>query len=195
MDSETGKPPDRDDPAEPPPWDRVGYFLQEFGAVTSAMAQRNTKLWTQVAQRLRDDAYPADQMTTDAAKAMATAMDNLEDVWTLLTRPPARERVATPLPTAFLLFTYVDGEWSLVDPVWIPTPYWDRDKLQQEAEIHLDGEGDHVDALRAALRAELKGKSYLLGVADVRDLRPGLYTGIVAIGERPLADLRIAVSA
>ena len=43
-------------------------------------------------------------MTTRRGQAMTAAMQNLEDVWTLLTRPPERELVATAVPTVFLRF-------------------------------------------------------------------------------------------
>jgi hypothetical protein len=183
-----------EDPGEPPAWDRVGQFLQDVAAVTGAIAERNKDLWTQVSDRLRADAYPADAMSTDAARAMTTALSNLEDVWTLLTRPPERERVATTLPTAFLVFHYLEGHWSVVDPVWIRPSYWERDELPDRADIYVHGDDAGARAVGECLRADRRDKAYLLGVADVGDLVPGVYTGIVAIGERPLADLRIFVA-
>jgi hypothetical protein len=124
---------------------------------------------------------------------MTTALDNLDEVWQLLTRPPEREQVATAVPTAFMRFQKENGNWSNPPPVWIRVPYWDRANLPHWADIHLDSAKPGVDGLRSCLSAELVGNSYRLQVANPRDLEPGVYVGIVAIGNRPLASLRIAV--
>jgi hypothetical protein len=174
-------------------WDRVGQFLQDSAAVGLAIAQRNQELWTRVSTNLRSNQYKPESMTADAAAAMSTALDNLDDMWQLLTRPPDRERVATTLPSIFLRFQETDGVWSNPDPVWIRVPFWDRANLPRQADIHLDGAKAAVKKLASALRAELVGNSYRLEVADARGLAPGMYVGIVAIGDRPLANLRIVV--
>lgn len=174
-------------------WDRVGQFLQDTAAVGLLIAQRNQELWTRVSNNLRGNEYKPESMTGDMAAAMSTAMDNLDDVWQLLTRPPDRERVATPLPTAFLKFQKVESEWSNPDPVWIRVPYWDRANLPRTAEVHLTGPEKAVAPLKSSLRADRVGTSYRLEAADARDLTTGVYAGIVAIGDRPLANLRIVV--
>lgn len=174
-------------------WDRLGQFLQDSAAVGLSIAQRNQDLWTRVSTNLRGSQYRPESMTADAAAAMSTALDNLDDMWQLLTRPPERERVATALPTVFLRFQETGGIWSNPDPVWIRVPYWDRANLPRTADIHLDGAKAAVKKLSSSLRATLVGNSYRLEVADARDLAPGMYVGIVAIGDRPLANLRIVV--
>lgn len=179
--------------SEPRAWDRVGQFLQDGAAVGLSIAQRNQELWIRVSNNLRSDRYKPESMTSDAAAAMTTAMDNLDDVWQLVTRPPDRERVATTLPTVFLRFQKIKGVWNNPDPVWIRVPYWDRANLPSTADIHLDGAKAAAKKLTASLKASLSGSSYRLEVADARDLTPGVYVGIVAIGDRPLASLRVVV--
>lgn len=187
--------PDQNDEqfSEPRAWDRVGQWLQDTAAVGLLIAQRNQDLWTRVSNNLRGNEYKPESMTADAASAMSTAMDNLEDVWQLLTRPPDRERVAATLPTVFLRFQKVGGEWSNPDPVWIRVPYWDRPNLPRTAEVYLDGAKRAAQKLTSSLTVALVDKSYRLEAADARDLTPGVYVGIVAIGDRPLANLRIVV--
>jgi hypothetical protein len=182
-----------DERREPPAWDRVGQFLEEMAAVGEGIAKRNRQLWTEISTNLRAEQYPADAMSTDAARAMTAAMDNLEDVWMFLTRPPDRQRVATTLPTVFLRFWPEDEHWSQPDPVWIRVPYWGRDDLPARASVHLEGDEALVTPLVRALRVELQGSNYLLEVAGAEGLEPGVYTGIVAVGDRPLANLRIVV--
>lgn len=176
-------------------WDRVGQFLQDSAAVGLSIAQRNQDLWTRVSTNLRSNQYKPESMTADAAAMMTTALDNLDDMWQLLTRPPERERVATPLPTVFLRFEETDGVWSNPDPVWIRVPFWDRANLPRTADIHLDGPKGAVTKLASSLKAGLVGNAYRLEVADARDLTPGVYVGIVALDDRPLANLRIVVKA
>jgi hypothetical protein len=180
-------------PPEPVAWDRVGQFLQDMATVGQGIAKRNQELWMQVSQNLRQDRYPADAMTTDAARAMSAAMDNLEDVWTWLTRPPERERVAAVIPTVFLRFNRVQKKWSVQDPVWIRVPpSLSRDDLP-EAKPYLSGDPKGTQKLLNCLRVKLVGRAYLLEVADVKDLVPGVYVGLVAVDDRPLANLRIVV--
>ena len=185
--------PDDQRPPEPAAWDRVGQFLQDMATVGERIAKRNTDLWTGVSANLRGERYPADTLATDTARAMGAAMENLEDLWTLLTRPPERDRVATVIPTVFLRFSCTQGAWNVQDPVWIRVPFWSRDDLPREATVHLAGDAGGVERLRAALRVNLVESSYLLEVADVRDLVAGIYVGLVAADDRPLANLRIVV--
>ena len=101
--------------------------------------------------------------------------------------------MATALPTVFLRFKKVDNTWDNPDPVWIRVPYWDRANLPRTAEVFLDGSEEAVAKLKSSLTVSLAGKSYRLDPADARDLTPGVYVGIVVIGDRPLANLRIVV--
>jgi hypothetical protein len=187
--------PDDDKRARPEPaaWDRVGQMMQDMAAVTMGIANRNQRLWGEVSNNLRGGSYPADAMTTDFARSMNTAMDNLEDLWTFATRPPERERVATTLPTVFLLLKKVGGVWSVDDPVWIRVPYWERDSLPQRADVYLDGDPDRVKPLKASLRVQLVERAYRVEVAGAKELSPGVYVGLIAAGTRPLASLRIVV--
>jgi hypothetical protein len=178
---------------EPLAWDRVGQFLQDMAVVGENIAKRNQEVWGRVSSNLRGDRYPPDAMTTDAAKAMSAAMDNLEDVWTLLTRPPERDRVASVVATVFLRFTRLKGTWNVQDPVWIRVPYWSRGDMPPEATIYLDGDKEGAKALEDCISVRLADKSYLLEVADVQDLVPGVYVGVVTADDRPLANLRIVV--
>jgi hypothetical protein len=180
--------------SEPMAWDRVGQFLQNSAAVGLAIAQRNQNLWMRVSKNLRGNQYKPESMTADAAAAMTAAMDNLEDVWQLLSRPPERERVAAPLPTVFLKFKKRGTNWDNPDPVWIRVPSWVRANLPRTAEIHLDGDKAAAKKLSSSLRATLSGSSYKVEVANARGLTPGVYVGIVAIDDRPLANLRIVVA-
>jgi hypothetical protein len=180
-------------PTEPLAWDRVGQFLQDMAIVGENIAKRNQDVWGRVSTNLRGDRYPPDAMTTDAAKAMSAAMDNLEDVWTLLTRPPERERVAAVVATVFLRFTCLAGIWNVQDPVWIRVPYWTRDDLPPDAKIYLDGDKEGARRLEDCIRVKLVDRAYLLEVADVKDLVPGVYVGVVTADDRPLANLRIVV--
>src|SRR5207244_9568350 len=115
---------------------------------------------TRVSNNLRGGSYSTDAMTTDAAKAMTTAMDNLDDILMLLSRPPDHERVAMTLPTVFLRFSQAGAGWTTPDPVWIRVPYWDRKNLPRRADIYLDGAGDAVNALKDSLPVTSAHKSY-----------------------------------
>jgi hypothetical protein len=178
----------------PRSWDRVGQFWSDLAAVSQGIAQRNQDLWNQVSGNLRDRRYAADDLTTDVARAWAAAMDNLDDLWTLATRPPEREQVATALPTVFLRFRRTDGIWNPPDPVWIRIPFWDRDNLTGQAELHLAGDPEGVRLLERCIRIRRRESAYLLTVAAVpQDLVEGFYDGIVTARDRPLASLRVLV--
>jgi len=177
----------------PPPWDRFGQFLQDMAAVGEGMAKRNTELWGKLSQNLRSEKYTADAMTNDMARVVSVGMENLGELWDLLTRPPDRSRVATTLPTVFLRFFKAGGEWNLPDPVWIRVPLWQRGDLPDKANIHLGGDPGGAGLLRPTLTAQLVGRSYKLSVADVGELQEGFYAGMVAVRDTPLASLRIVV--
>ena len=134
-------------------WNRVGQFLESTGAVGTSMWQRNVDLWNSVSRRMRDDdRYTADDVAKDVAKTVTVAMDNLEDMWSLWTRVPERERVAASLPTVFLFFdrTGRGGEHALVDPVLIRLPATQTADLPERAEIVLGGQSTKGGAAAGA---------------------------------------------
>jgi hypothetical protein len=185
-------------------WDRVGQFLGDMAAVAQKVWDRNLKLWSTVSSNIREpQKYGADAMANDAARAMAVALDNVDDIWTSLTRVPERERVATPLPTAFLLFALqqpAGGQYALAETVWIRVaPATDFADLPEQAAISLSGPEKGLKALRASLTAKLEPpKGYRVEAAAKEDtiLYPGVYDGVVYIPgapARPLANLRVVV--
>ena len=184
-----------EEPVEPAAWDRVGQFFQDMSDVGARIAERNLDVWKQTSGRMRDERYTADAMTTDAAAAFNAAIENLEEVWTFLTRPPEPQRVATPLPTAFLSFSGENGEPS--DPVWIRVPLAERkEPLPDHADVYLEGDEERVRAIRECISVERKSdRAYLLEGAASKELPKGLYVGLISIASppRPLANLRIVV--
>ena len=90
-------------------WDRVGQFLGDMASVAQSVWTRNITLWSSVSENIRTKEYGADAMAKDAAKAMAAAFDNVDDIWSAISRPPERQRVATAIPTAFLYFRWQEG--------------------------------------------------------------------------------------
>jgi hypothetical protein len=56
-------------------WDRVGQLLGDMSTVTQNIWRRNLALWSDVSHHLRADAYTADEMAADAARAMAVALN------------------------------------------------------------------------------------------------------------------------
>ena len=181
----------RTEPAQA--WNRFGQFLQDMAAVGQGMVQRNTELWGKVSSNLRSGSYTADAMTNDMARVMSLGMENLGDLWDVLTRPPEPSRVATTLPTVFLRYFKDNGTWSTPDPVEIRVPLWQRGDLPEKANIHLGGDPGGAGLLRPTLTAQLVGRSYKLSVADVGELQEGFYAGMVAVRDTPLASLRIVV--
>jgi hypothetical protein len=182
----------------PAAWDRVGWMLEDTGSLALIMSKRMLELWNTVSQNLRQDAYTADAMAQDTARAMRTAMDNMDDMWTFLTRPVQRERVATGLPTVFLYIRGAAGSTYMTpDPVVIPVAGRRFEDLPEQAEIGLTGpDEEKANAVRRCLRVtrELR-PAYRLEAHDVRDLSPGTYEGLVYLADPPwpLADLRVVV--
>jgi hypothetical protein len=180
-------------------WDRVGQFLGDMASVAQQVWNRNLTLWNTVSNNVRKQDYGADAMASDAANALAVASDNLDDIWTFLTRVPERERVATALPTAFLYFALEEGEarHALAESVWIRVAPTELADLPDVATIGVYGPQEGVEALESCLRATRKAaKGYLLEAYDVEDLTPGAYSGAVYITDprpRELANLRIVV--
>lgn len=121
-------------------WDRVGQFLQNTGTLGERIIARNLDLWSSVRAHLGEGPYTADAMAADMAKAMVAVQENLEDTWSVMVRPPDRERYVQALPTAFLFFNREDATThTLLDPVYIPVPVSDDRPLPPSAEIALDG--------------------------------------------------------
>lgn len=128
--------------AEPLAWDRVGRFLQQTGSKGSDIAARNLKLWASISANLKkDDKYTADDMADDLAKSMTTAMNNLSDIWLMLTSQPRQNRLAQSLPTAFLLFDRTEPQrHRLLEPVRIEVDFdLGGRKLPPRAKIALNG--------------------------------------------------------
>jgi hypothetical protein len=179
-------------------WDRVGQFFGDMAAVAEQVWKRNLTVWNTVSNNVRKPTYTSDAMAQDAAKAMAVAVDNLDDIWTALTRVPEREQVAAPVPTAFLYFALDedDAGHALTDPVWIRVAPQDLEALPDEAVIGLYGPGD-ADRLESSMRAEKQApKGYVLTPSDVGGVAEGTYSGAVYVtdpGPRVLANLRVVV--
>lgn len=195
----------RPDPPEPMPWDRIGSFCEDLFTVSRTMASRNLGIWSSLSQNLRKDQYKADDMSGDAAKTVAAAMANVQDVWDLWIRFPERERVAATAPTAFLLFTpFQIGEqtqWSCEDSIWLRVA---NSVVERDPELYLELGGpdqETVDKLTNCLEFE-RGPSrqaFRLYTRDLKraiDLHPGLYTGSVYVKEPTVllvANLRVVV--
>jgi hypothetical protein len=171
-----------------------------MGAVTQTIWRRNMVLWSDVSRHLRSDRYTADEMAADAARALAVAVDNATDIWSILARIPEREQVAAGLPTAFLYFARRDrGATTHIppEPVLLPCPSQTADDLPDRAQISLNGPSpEGVQALQACLVARLQvPRTYLLEPHDVKRLVPGVYDGLVFLTDppHPLANLRVIV--
>jgi hypothetical protein len=185
---------------EPVAWDRIGWMLEDMGGMATNMSNRNLALWNAVSVNLRSGDYTADAMARDTARAMTTALDNMDDVWSFLTRLPQRDRVATGLPAAFMLIRWAQDDpptYMLPDPVSIIVPGGKTAELPDRAEISLTGpDEEKAGILRERLRASRESRpAYRLEASDVRGLSPGLYDGLVYLKDppRPLASLRIVV--
>jgi hypothetical protein len=180
--------------------DRVGTFFGDMARVTQAVWERNLTLWSEVSSRVREEKrYGADELANDAAQAMVTTIDNLDDIWTFWTRVPEREQVATSVPTAFFLFRAKDdpeAPQALSDPVLIRVPPAELKDLPDGTVISLSGPQKGLAKMRNCLRVTRKPTGYLLEPADVGRLTPGVYGGVVYVPEprpRLLAMLRIVV--
>jgi hypothetical protein len=192
-------------------WDRVGQFLGDMAAVAQTVWNRNITLWSSVSDNIRTG-YDTKGMAKDASKVMAASFDNLNDVWSAITRPPQREQVATAVPTAFLYFRWQEGVGpmtkggdapakkdaghALVDPVWLLVPQQQLTDLPATAEIELYGPAAGVKDLRANLSAQKHPRGYLLQAVQVEELVPGTYSGAVYVTKaspRVLANLRVVV--
>jgi hypothetical protein len=182
-------------------WDRIGFMLEDMNALQNNVTKRTLDLWNQVAENLRRDGYGSDAMARDAARAMSTALDNMDDVWTFMTRPAQREFVAGVLPTAFLHVQWTGEEPSAPiapEPVLIRAQGLKMEDLPPRAEIGVTGpDAGTAEAVRNCLAAVLvEGKpAYRLQTYDLGDLSPGTYGGLVYLKDtqQALANLRVVV--
>jgi hypothetical protein len=195
------------DSPEPMPFDRLGGFFEDVFTVTRGMATRNMELWSDMSQNLRKEKYKADDMTTDAAKAMSAGLANFQDAWDLLIRFPERERVAATAPTAFLLFQRnviesAKQQWSCDDSVWIRLPSSNLEKYPEHPAIEITGPDAGVaEVLWACLGTELgtSRQAYRLYTKDLpthsERLKPGVYSGTIYVDRPPtlIANLRIVL--
>jgi hypothetical protein len=177
-------------------WDRVGKVLGDMASVAESVWKRNLTVWNTVSQNIRKENYGANEMAKDTATAMAAALDNVDDIWSSLTRPPETELVARPVPTAFLYFAWQDADgYSPAEPVWILVPRRELDGLPKDAAvIELHAPEGVQNALRVRQEAP---KGYVVESANLGGLEPGTYSGAVyvATDRRPrvLANLRVVV--
>ncbi|MGZ6587543.1 MAG: hypothetical protein ACXVHX_24965 [Solirubrobacteraceae bacterium] len=182
-------------------WDRVGKVLGDMASAAESVGNRNLTLWNTVSENIRHKKdYGADDVVNDTAKVMAAAMDNVEDIWSSLMRPPETELVARPIPTAFLYFAWADAGYSPAEPVRVVVPRRELEGLTDKPVIELDAPRGVKDSLR--VRKE-ESKGYVVetavGAADLGKLKAGTYSGAVYVakGPRPrvLANLRVVVEA
>jgi hypothetical protein len=126
-------------------------------------------------------------------------MDNVEDIWSSLMRPPETELVARPIPTAFLYFAWADdGGYSPAEPVSVVVPRRELEGLTDKPVIEL---GNAPQELKDSLRVRKEeSKGYVVETvvgADLGELEAGTYSGAVYVakGPRPrvLANLRVVV--
>jgi hypothetical protein len=189
---------DEDQPDEPTGIDQIGRGVQEMADLGLRMTERNVELWRSVADHVQGgERYTADQMAGDTAAALSTAMQNMQDTWSFLSRMPGQTVAAAPLPTVFLLLE-ISEPFSVPEPVWVRVPFEPREKLPETAEIELSGPDDELaQELRGRLDAQLgdSGRSYAVRYQHRDGLKAGVYTGMVYLDKPvvPLADLRIVI--
>ena len=182
-------------------WDRVGRFFEDLSQAGEAVAQRNLALWSSVSQNIRGEEYGADQMARDTARALSTALDNLDDIWTSLTRAPQRDETAGALPEVFLYIALKEDAvraHGLAGPVWIDVAPKELEKLPDRGAISLFGPQDGIEDLQARLlvtRVLPRGYKVEVVQAGDKQLTPGFYSGVVYTTDpvRPLASLRVVV--
>jgi hypothetical protein len=184
-------------------WDRVGKVLGDMASAAESVGNRNLTLWNTVSENIRNKKdYGADDVVNDTAKVMAAAMDNVEDIWSSLMRPPDTELVARPIPTAFLYFAWTEGAgYSPAEPVWVVVPRPELEGLTDKPVIEL---GDAPQGVKDALQVRKEESTgYVVetavGAPELEELTAGTYSGAVYVakGPRPrvLANLRVVVEA
>jgi hypothetical protein len=177
-------------------WDRVGWMMQDMATTASRVWDRNLQVWSKVSNNLRRERpYTADMMADDAAKAMVAVLDNLDDFWTTVTRPPERQQVAAPLPAAVLIF---EQGSAVAAPTWIriAPKELDEDGAPPAARLLVSGDDDGKVGDAVRLTPE-KHKGYKLESSGTGVPPSGVHTGLVVYrpGSTPrvLADVRIVV--
>jgi hypothetical protein len=187
-------------PPQPTPWDLFGAYMANVAAVTSTIASRNLTLWRTPQGRLDDP----ERWRKDYERLMEVTTENARDVWSLSLGMTPSERVAYPLAAVELAFERFQGDagpggWKLSDQVLIPVGLAGLGPLSEHAQIELSGaDPAGAAALRRCLRVRLDANrtGYLVESYDVRDLWPGVYTGLVYVDEPtrcPIAQLRVVV--
>jgi hypothetical protein len=195
---------EQNEPGPAQAWDRVGRWFEDMARVGEVVVKRNLKMWTTVSQNLRQrDKYGADEMARDAATVLGAMLDNLDDIWTSVTRPPEREEVAVNLPTVFLHYSLKPparhGDppaYALTGPAWIRVPLIDLDGLADTAAIYLEDAAGVAPLRRRLTGTKVARKGYKIEDTDTgEELTAGFYAGIVYVTDpvRPLASLRIVV--
>lgn len=186
------------DGVEPGPaaaWDRVGKVLGDMASAAESVWNRNLALWNTMSQNIRKENYGADDVAKDSARAVAAAMENVEDIWSSLMRPPETELVARAIPTAFLYFEWQDDAgYSPAEPVWILVPRRELDGLPDTPVIELAA----PDGVTASVQVHKQApKGYVVESAEVGGLEPGTYSGAIYVVQDPrprvLANLRVVV--
>jgi hypothetical protein len=186
---------DKEQGPEQVAWDRVGKALGDMASAAESIWNRNLTLWNTVSQNIRTQDYGANEMAKDTAKAMAAAMDNVDDIWSSLTRAPATELIARPVPTAFLYFAWQDDAgYSPADPVWILVARPELNGLPDAAVIELDAPDEVKNSLR--VRKQMP-KGYVVESRGLGGAQAGTYSGAVYVDKDPrprvLANLRVVV--
>ena len=184
-------------------WDRVGKVLGDMASAARSVGNRNLTLWNTVSENIRHKKdYGADDVVNDTAKVMAAAMDNVEDIWSSLMRPPETELVASHPHRISVL--RMGGRrrrrHSPAEPVSVVVPRRELEGLTDKPviESRADAPQEVKDSLR--VRKE-ESKGYVVetavGAADLGKLKAGTYSGAVYVakGPRPrvLANLRVVV--
>jgi hypothetical protein len=187
--------------------DRIGELLARAGEAGTSIARRHLDDWKAVSAHLRDpEGYSADGWARDSARVMASAIDDVQDVWRVWT-PTETRPVAGGLPNVFLFFEVDEnkgqGEDTLPAVQWIDAPRSIASPPRQ-ASVALSGgpSKEAADILREAIKVDLdadKRKYHVKGTAPEPDVRiePGTYVGLIYVrleqSEEPLADLRVVV--
>jgi len=186
------------DGVEPGPgaaWDRVGKVLGDMASAAESVWNRNLTLWNTMSQNIRKENYGADDVAKDSARAVAAAMENVEDIWSSLMRPPETELVARAIPTAFLYFEWQDDAgYSPAEPVWILVPRRELDGLPDTPVIELAA----PEGVRASVQVRKAApKGYVVESAELGELEAGIYSGAIYVVQDPrprvLANLRVVV--
>jgi hypothetical protein len=190
-------------PPEPTPWDRFGSFLGDIAGLTSSIADRNARLWMTAAPNVAGGSR-AGQPPADWSEWIEIARQNAQDVYSFWMGLTPGQRVAYPVPLVAIEFvptTNQSGQprWMLTPQTLIPVYGAPGEQLPEFARVELSGGDDAgASALVRCLRVRLGNwrLAYEVESFDVRDLHPGVYTGVVSVDTpdaRPIASLHVVV--